>query len=62
MYRIQTYFMYGWDFVNDEVYDTYNEAIADLNEMLLTAVDDGLDMDPDQWRVVEIPQGQPVAP
>ena len=62
MYRIELHFTYGWDAVNEDVYDTYNEAIADLNDMLLTTVDEGLDIDPDQWRVAEITQGQLMTP
>lgn len=51
-YRVQHRMIYGWDFVNEDVYDSYNEAVADLNDMLLTATDEGMDVDPDDWRVV----------
>lgn len=62
MYRIEHRFTYGWDNVNDEVYVTYNEAIADLNDTLLSAVDNGLDVNPDDWRVVPVePQDGAVA-
>ena len=54
MYRIEHRFTYGWDNVNDEVYVTYNEAIADLNDTLLSAVDNGLDVNPDDWRIVPV--------
>lgn len=52
-WQIQHEFIYGWDEVDDELFDTEEEALASLAEELRRIPGEPVE-NPDHWRVEEV--------
>jgi len=52
-WQLQHYFIYGWDEVDDELYDTEEQAMEALQEELKRLPGEP-SVDPEHWKIEEV--------